>query len=344
MTLPVAQLNSSLVDPHLGARQRQGSDVICLWFTARHKTSGELRRFTIEYGVVNRADNAQRPVVDRVRRDGTALPPCHGWVRAGLWGNEPREAVVHVPVAALSQTRVGLLDFGPARVSSHAADGAIEMDSGAPLHCRSRFRWQLAFVLDAAAAVREMGRPVAMTGQIELDDAPYLIEPESALGVVERRMMRSVPVPMVRLASRNLASRAARPPGWFSAAHEAGRERLVVQVAHGREVHRFGGAPFWRPGMVSVAATDEGETINWKLLGKNRTALVELSVACAKIEMLRRRPQQPDGSYRHDVLWSGGTGTGEARLYRRDGETLDLVDTITLRDVLCEYGVPAPRF
>jgi len=348
MTSVFASALPSLVDPPLGWSIGRGSDVVRLSFSARHQRHGTLRRFAIEYGVVNRAAETDRPVVDKVRADGSAQPPCHGWVRAGIWGIEPRDVVVHVPVASIRRGGTAVQDFGPARLSAKGAEGAIETDAAQvpPGGCHCRFRWQLDFELAdiTRLEVGEAGRPATVGGVIELDGEPYAAEPDTSLGIVERRRMRQLPVPMIRIATRNLASRAARPPGWISVSHEAGRERLLVQVAHGPAIHQFGRGLFWRPGMVSVAATDEGETIGWKLVGKSHAALLEVEVRCAKIEMLRRRPQQPDGSFRHEVLWSGGTGQGEARLYRRDGETLDLIDTITLRDVLCEYGVPAPRF
>lgn len=348
MSVDIASALPSLVDPPLGWSSGRGSDVVRLSFAARHEVQGGLRRFSVEFGVVNRATESERAVVDKVRADGSAEPPCHGWVRAGLWGMEPREAVVHLPVAIIRRAGTARQDFGTAWLSASGTEGDIETEQAAPASglCRCRFRWQLRFELAGGAGldVRELGRAVTVTGSIEVDGQRYTAEPDTSLGIIERRRMRLLPVPMIRLATRNLASRKARPPGWLSVAHEGGRSRLVVQVAQGRQVQQFGGTPFWRPGMVSVAATDQAQCINWKLVGKSLTGLVEVEVHCPKIEMLRRRPQQPDGSYRHTALWSGGTGLGEARLYAREGETLELIDTITLRDVLCEYGVPAPRF
>lgn len=347
MSLMFSKINQSLTDPPLGRSSNGGFDAVRLSFVARHAPTDALRHVYIEHGVVNLSQMAERPIVDRVRADGTALAPCHAWVRAGLWGEEPREAVVHVPVGAVRRDPKGAVDFGPAQFSESQFVGAIAPSdaSAQARNCPGRFEWDLRIeAVDAVGGRVDPVWPVAVSGYFTSDGEHYLVEPDSALGIVERRSGRGCPAPLFRLSTRNLSDGTGRPTGWLSVGPATARDRLVVRLAHAGQDYAFGGASFWRQGMVSMAATDDGDTIGWKLVGKSQTALLELGVHCRKIEMLRRRPQQPDGSYRHDMLWTGGTGFGEARLYRRDGETLNLIDTIALRDVLCEYGVPAPRF
>jgi tocopherol cyclase len=347
MSLMFSKIAQSLTDPPLGRSSNGGLDAVRLSFLARHAATGTLRHVYIEHGVVNPSRMAERPIVDRVRADGTALAPCHAWVRAGLWGEEPREAVVHAPVAAIRRDPKGVVDFGPAQFSESRFTGAIAPSEASALarNCPGRFDWDLRIeAADAGGGRVDPVWAVAVSGYFTSDGEHYLVEPETALGIVERRTGRGCPAPLFRLATRNLSDGTGRGGGWLSVGPTSARDRLVVRLVHAGQDYAFGGASFWPKGMVSMAATDDGDAIGWKLVGKSQTALIELDVRCRKIEMLRCRPQQPDGSYRHETLWTGGTGAGEMRLYRRDGETLDPIDTITLKDVLCEYGAPAPRF
>ena len=55
--------------------------------------------------------------------------------------------------------------------------------------------------------------------------------------------------------------------------------------------------------------------------------------------MLFLNYESPEGLKKHNRLFSGGTGTGYIRLYRKQGSNKTLVDEVIARHVSCGYGV-----
>jgi hypothetical protein len=46
----------------------------------------------------------------------------------------------------------------------------------------------------------------------------------------------------------------------------------------------------------------------------------------------------PDGSMPHKTLWSGGSGSGEIRLYKKVNKSLELFEHARVENCGCEYG------
>lgn len=327
----------ALGDPPLGTSMPLGHDVVALAFSAHPPGAGATRRFYIEHGVVNPRLETAQPVVDRVRADGSAAAPCHAWTRAGAWGPEPVEQVAHVAVTTLA-TEPGsdARRLGDCRLAPDSFTGRLAGDR----NCPDPIAWQLILSPRQPPAPEQLwtGVPIALTGSITLGDMRYHVDPDTALAHAERRTGKAWPLPWFRIASADLATASGAAAAFIGVAGEPRRGGVTARLHLGGRCLEFLPGPFWRQTLMSVAATDTGELLVWKLVGKSPTALLEVSVSCPKIEMLRRRAQQPDGRYQHAPLWRGGTGSGEARLYARQGQSLELIDTIAIRNALCEFG------
>ena len=124
--------------------------------------------------------------------------------------------------------------------------------------------------------------------------------------------------------------------------------QLLAYFAHEGRGYDFNFSKFWQGSSVDFSFV-EGEVDNvWRVVAKNREAVMEVDLRCAKSDMQLMRYQAPDGTRRHTRLWNGGTGRGELRLLHRRGGVLEPVDTFAIGHAGCEYGeydmtAPYPR-
>lgn len=70
----------------------------------------------------------------------------------------------------------------------------------------------------------------------------------------------------------------------------------------------------------------------------SRAFVVDVDVFCPARQLFVRSWEMPEGMRKTLKILTGGTGSGEIRLYKRHGKNLELLEHCRIANVLCEFG------
>ena len=77
----------------------------------------------------------------------------------------------------------------------------------------------------------------------------------------------------------------------------------------------------------------------WHILGQNKNAVIKISGSCTKEQLMQLQYENPDAQRSSFPLWAGANGIGTVKLYRKTPEGRELLDTLDLSNLFCEYRV-----
>ncbi len=351
-----------------GPLARRGYDWWWHSFTARHAETGAEKAFFVEYFVCNPALAAEAPEFG-----GAYGAPSYGMIKVGCWGADARQlhsffGMRHVEIASDALA----IRMGQNQLSETAISGAVQVTASEaadhPEWARDlgTMRWQLAVDKQihysvgygASAPARALnafemywhaeGIRTEYSGWVELDGERYQVTPETCFGYADKNWGSNFTSPWLWISSCDLASQTHGKRLERSALEIGGgrpkvlgvalERRLLAYLVHEGQGYDFNFSKPWQGSSVGYSF-HEGEAENrWSVIARNRAVEMQVDVVCPRNEMLLMRYQSPDGALRHNRLWNGGTGTGEIRLFARDGQRLTTIDVITMGHVGCEYG------
>ncbi len=78
--------------------------------------------------------------------------------------------------------------------------------------------------------------------------------------------------------------------------------------------------------------------LHWSVSLNNKTWVIDIDVFCKIKELVNRLLELPEGSRKILNLLEGGSGTGEIKLYKKIGNTLEQIEHANLVKVVCGFG------
>ncbi|MET3775306.1 hypothetical protein ABID20_000849 [Rhizobium alvei] len=356
-----------------GALARKGYDWWWHSFTARHAKTGEEKAFFIEYFICNPALGGDAPVFCDPESAARGGRPTYGLVKVGCWGADARQLHRYCGTHSIT-IGSGSLDITMAdcRLSETAMTGSVSVSSSErDAHPEwasdaGRLVWDLridkklhysvgagAGSLARALNLFEMywhaeGIRTDYSGWLELDGERYIVEPASCYGYADKNWGENFTSPWLWISSCDLVSKTSGKRLDNSALEIGGGkprilgiplpDRLLAYLAYEGRGYDFNFSKVWQGADVTFAFKEGADDNVWSVIARNRNAVMEVDLSCAKAEMQLMRYQAPDGTRLHKRLWNGGTGTGEIRLFARKAGTVEPIDTIAIGHVGCEYG------
>ncbi len=345
-------------------------------FQGTAKESGQKRTFFIEYLIINPAQGGNRPVLGQhpyFKKRG--MKPSYVMVSAGVLpskeGENGLQLNVFYPITSLRVTKSpfvfqaedafysenhisGIIDVSEeeARHRSLMTDaGCMEWDLEVhkAVACHTGFIANPFFTALGALTSFWHGEGIRsfFQGSVLLDGILYEVEPESCYGYADKHWGRDYPKPLLRLSCCHLTSQRTGRELKHSVLAVDGccpkflcfplRRRLLIQFTYMGEDFEF---HFARPRTLSRCKWKVKETNKrfvWHIKARNKNALIKISLNCRKEQMTELLYENPNGELSYMPLLCGSLGVGTIELYRREGESLQLLDTLTAADALCMY-------
>ncbi len=338
----------------------------------------EKRTFFVEYLVMNPSLGATQPILGQhpyfKRRH---MKPSYVMVKTGVFpgadGSEGRQLNAFYPISSLktavnpfilqvedcfySENHIaGFVDITPeeARHRSFMTDaGYMEWDLEVhkAVSCHTGLLGSPFFTAIGALESFWHGEGIRTfyQGTISLNGIPYEVTPDASYGYADKHWGRSFNDPLLRFASGHLTSLRTGRELKHSALAIDGccpkflcfplRRKLFLQLTYMGEDFEFS---FADPRSLSRSKWKEKETNKrfiWKIMAQNRDAVIKLSLYCTKNQMMAMTYELPDGTLPAFPIQAGGMGTGTLELYRRTDDNLELLDTLTIENALCEHQV-----
>lgn len=344
-------------------------------FSGVQPETGEIRTFFIEFYIVNPGLGGEQPILGQhpyFKKRG--MKPSYVCVKAGVFPDAeglggrqlhafypisslkitPRPLVIQAEDCFYSEERIrGFIDIS----SEEAAHPCFLSDAGVmewnlevhkAVSCHTGILasrlFQALNALDSywhGEGIRSFFR-----GTVTLDGVSYRVDTDTSYGYCDKHWGRSFNRPWLQLASGRLVSERTGKELRHSCFALNGccprflflplRRKLLLQLTYTGEDYDFGMKPF-----VLSRCKWETKATNkrfiWHIVAKNKQAVIKISGSCTKEQMLHLRYENPDGVLPRHPLWAGGTGIGTIQLYRRVPGGRELLDTLHMKNVLCEY-------
>lgn len=351
---------------------REGFDCWHHSFTGRHVRTGEEKTFFIEYFLCNPNLAANRPVLGQSPENKAAgKHPSYLMIKAGCWGKDPRQmhrffawkkvslhetAPFSVKAAdcLVSETYLkGIVNVSPDEAERHPEymcqpgfmSWHLQIAKKIPFHTGFRAG---SFSRMAFRNFRHTeGMKTQYEGTVTLDGEDYQVFPENSYGYAGKIWGSDLPPFQMWLSSCDLLSAKTGRPLTNTAFEITGENpiflfrRLNPKFIGG---FYYEGQPFefhflkllHLPSTKFYCKETEEELI-WHVRQESLKVLMKAEIHCSKKEMLFLNYEAPDGTSYKDRIFSGGTGTGFIRLYKKSGTRRTLVDEMVAHHVRCAY-------
>ncbi|MCM1185171.1 MAG: hypothetical protein NC251_07210 [Lachnoclostridium sp.] len=334
----------------------------------------ETRTFFIDYQLINPSLGAEHPILGQhpyFKKRG--MKPSYIMIKAGCYPTAG-EAGVQIngfyPVSSLKTTKNPFIfQTEECFYSENHISGFVDMIKAEARH-RSFLtdagfmEWDLEVHKAVAAHMGAIANPLFTAvnalksfwhgegirtfyrGHISLNGVSYEVTPESCYGYADKRWGADFNRPLLHLAASRLTSeRTGRQLKHSALVVESCcprlfflplRRRLFIQLTYMGEDFEF---HFTNPHTLSRCKWKVKETSKryiWHIKAQSKNAMIKISVSCAKAQFMEMRYESPDGKLPVTPLLGGSAGTGTIQIYRRAAGQFRLLDTLSLKDALCE--------
>lgn len=340
------------------------------------KESGETKVFFIEYFLINPARGKQFPVLGQVSGNHSKRPfPSYVMVKAGVFGteNDPSGVQLHgfYPITDLRTTSspfIFQIDrnfysenhiYGHIQVTrEHAKCRSYMSDAGI-------MEWDLEVHKAISFHTGKLANPCSYPsrnmyslwhaegiqtfyrGHVFLNGVAYQVLPQASYGYSDKHWGQRFPKPWLQFATSCLTSQTGRELKHSALACTLicprflcfpKKPRLLVQLTYEGTDYEYN---YFRRDSHSRCKWNVHQTdkrIVWQAVVQNQETILKITGTCLKKHMISMQYEGPNGIKPSGPLWAGGTGIGTALLYRRTQEGKQLIDTLELANVFCEYG------
>lgn len=186
-----------------------------------------------------------------------------------------------------------------------------------------------------------------MAGKITFDGVDYIIDPRKCSGYVERYWGSSFPESWFHLSSGNLTSvitgktlqnSSCAIQGIFD-----GKVSFVCQFEDFKldicaDSIKKQEAVVWDCTQMPEAENLEENQLHWSVSIDNKGWIVDVDIYCKIKDLFNRSLELPEGNRRVLNLVEGASGTGEIKIYKKIGLTLEQIEHVELVKVICEFG------
>lgn len=337
--------------------------------------TGETRAFFIDYQLVNPSLGAEQPILGQhpyFKKRG--MKPSYVMIKAGCFPTATEAGIqinAFYPVSSLKTTKNPFIfQTEECFYSENHISGSVDMTKAEARH-RSfltdagYMEWDLEVHKAVAAHMGAIANPLFTVlnalksfwhgegirtfyqGHVSLNGVSYEVTPESSYGYADKRWGADFNRPLLHLSAGHLTSeRTGRELKHSALVVESCcprlfflplRRRLFIQFTYMGEDFEF---HFAAPHTLSRCKWKVKETNKryiWHIKAHTNNALIKISISCAKARFMEIHYETPDGKIAATPHFSGSAGTGTIQIYRRSAGQLELLDTLSLKDALCEY-------
>ena len=346
-----------------GAMKKNGFDMWRHSFTGYNKLTGEIRSFFIEFYIVNPGVSLKEVSFGSGLLSSQELKPSFFMVKAGSWGKDGKQLHSFFPIGDISINKRKLeIKSNTFVVTENELSGSVEVSfSKASSHpeylCTSgSMSWNLKmdkkipFVAKKIKSDTKLhwfaqGAKTIYGGTVVFDGIEYVVVPQKSYGHADKFWGKKLSNPWLWLSSSNLTSlitgqnlnHSCFDIGGVSVVNSKPKG-LQLFFTNQNQSYDFSPSGFLKKDKINFNFTQNDEVGHWTVTAENSKFLLDVDIFCKKNDMIFMNYINPDGSAPHKTLWSGGSGSGEIRLYKKINKSLEIVEHARVENCGCEYG------
>lgn len=358
-----------------GSLQKKGYCRFWHLFSGQESTTGLSRTFFIECYLLNPSLGQDQPILGQhpyFKRRGRK--PSYVCVKVGAFPDENGEGgkQLHAfyPISSLKATASPLvLQVEDCFFSETKLSGFVDVTDEEAVHPffmsdAGSFEWDLevhkavachtgflSSIFSQALNLLDSywhgeGIKSFFRGRVILDGVSYDIEPDTSYGYCDKHWGKNFNSPWLQLSSGCLFSEHTGKELKHSVFAMNGccprfgfiplKRKMLIQLTYTGEDFNFG----FRPFILSRCKWETKVTNKryiWHVTAKNKDAIIKISGACTKEQLMDLKYEDPNGQLSKYALLTGAGGIGTIKLYRRTSSGKKLIDTLHMEKMYCEY-------
>jgi len=293
----------------------------------------------------------------------TLLQPSYCSLRIGKLGNTSKQLCYYFPLKELKfqnkpfQIEINNKIFSNSKLSGFLNISPEEVSSTPELLCDSGYvTWDLSY--EVAEGITNgysrkntrwfpFGLSALFTGKINFDGTDYIVDSRKCSGYIERYWGSSFPETWFHVSSRDMSSVITGKTLLDSSFAIQGVfenkvsfigtfEGLDIQLCANYSNRQY--SVVWDCTQMPESENKEENLLHWSISINNKLWIVDIDIYCKIKDLYNRYLEFPEGKRKILNQVEGATGTGEIKIYKRIGNTLEQLEHVKLVKVLCEFG------
>lgn len=336
-----------------------------LWrhhFNGINAKTGITKAFFVEFYLINPSISPTEPVFGQLYEQKIKKHhPSYIMIKAGSWGENGRQIHEFYPTRDLQIDRK---KFNVKINSTHMTEtnivGSVSKSKLEVIHHPEymsdygSMTWNLSIEKNYPYSPTKysnwhvQGIQARYAGIVMLDDIEYIVMPEKSFGYADKLWGRDFVNPLVCLSSSNLISDITRRPlnnccfiigsGTLHASNSQHMPSFLTVFHYEGIKYEFSPTFFSKKNRVKVNFIEGDDKLHWLVTAENKDFLFDVDVFCAKNETLLMNYESPSGHKYHESLWTGGTGNGHIKLFKKGKKQLELLESARIENGGCQYG------
>ena len=289
--------------------------------------------------------------------------PSYCAIRVGKIGGDSKQLCSYFPVKEMTfhskpfEIQIGNKFFSEERISGFLNLPKEEVSEHPEYLCESgNVTWELNYEIskeykdgfkDSDMRWFPFGLKTVFSGKIDFDGVSYLVDPRKCCGYIERFWGKTMPEPWFHVSAENLTSDITGKTLFNSAFSIQGVfndkvsfigkiEDIEIELCADGKGKNY--SAVWDCIQMPEAEDVDENLLHWSVSLHNKIWVIDIDVYCKIRDLFNRSIELPDNSRRIMNLLEGTTGTGELKLYKRIGNTLEQIEHANLVKVVCEFG------
>ena len=289
--------------------------------------------------------------------------PTYCTVRCGMLGIVPKQICLYYPVKEVKfnsrpfEIIVGKNFFSETNLNGFLALSKEEISKHPEYLCDSgKVSWEITYSTTTEVCSGEnsklfrwfpSGLQTSFSGKITFDGDEYIVLPNKCFGYSERYFGKSLVEPWFHISCNNLTS-VISGKTLFNSAFSIqgifdGRVAFLGKFEDNRiefptELSKRQYSCFWDCVQMPENEEPDENLLHWTVSLNSKNWVIDVDIYCRIKEVFNRRLELPDASRHVMNMLQGATGTGEIKLYKKNGSVLEQLEHANLTKVVCEFG------
>lgn len=327
-------------------------DEVLLGFKPRVNFSAE----DLQYALAG-TDSAKNLTTESI------VQPSYCAVRVGSFGTDGKQLCSYYPVKQVkfnSKPFEIIVDnkyFNDTKIGGFINVPEEDIASHPEYLCDSGYaKWELSYEIDKQCregfdsdSLRWFphGLKTSFKGSIHFDGNEYAVDSRRCYGYTERYWGRDLPEPFFHISTSNFTSVISGKTLFNSSFAISGIfedrvsfigkfEDIDIEMCADASKRQF--SVVWDCSQMPEAENPEENLLHWSVSLNSKLWVIDIDIFCKIKELNNRSIELPEGKRKILNLLEGAAGTGEIKLYKHIGNTLEQIEHATLQKVFCEFG------
>lgn len=293
----------------------------------------------------------------------TIVQPSYCSLRVGMLGSTAKQLCFYFPTSEMKinnkpfEIEVNNKYFSETKASGFLSVTAEEKNAHPELMSDSGYvNWDLTYeTMDEINSGYKKkttrwfpyGLNTLFTGKINFDGVDYIVDSRKCSGYIERYWGAKFPDTWFHISSCNMSSIITGKTMLNSSFAVQGVfddkvsfigkfEDLALDLGADSKGKQY--SVIWDCTQMPESENPDENLLHWSVSINNKFWIIDIDVYCRIKELYNRKFELPEGNRKILNLLEGATGTGEIKIYKRIGNTLEQIEHVKLVKTICEFG------